>query len=103
MIDLEAWEERAAIMEFEGGLSRFWAETEAARRQGCERWEVMDALGGGDPRAARNPGSAHERHEPDDLPGLQRGAEETDRPLPVGDGPDGRGGVVLPSLRDAGR
>lgn len=31
MFDREAFEERAAIMEFDGGLSRFEAETLAAR------------------------------------------------------------------------
>lgn len=103
MIDIDEWQERAAIMQFDGGLSRFRAETEAARRQGHERWEVMNALGGGNSGAARDQGSAHERHEPDDMPGLQPGSQEADRPLPVGDGPAGRGGVVLPSLRVAGR
>ena len=40
--DREAFEERAAIMEFDAGMSRFAAETEAAKAQGKTRWEVLD-------------------------------------------------------------
>lgn len=32
--DIDAFEERAALMEYEGGLSRLKAEDEAARAQG---------------------------------------------------------------------
>lgn len=46
MIDVEAWEERAAIQEYDGGLSRFQAETEAARAQGLSRWEAIGAISG---------------------------------------------------------
>lgn len=41
MIDLDAFEERAAIMEFDGGMTRFQAETEAAKLQGVTRWEAL--------------------------------------------------------------
>lgn len=40
-LDVDAFEERAAIVEYEGGLSRFEAETQAAKEQGLERWEAL--------------------------------------------------------------
>lgn len=43
-VDLDQWEERAAILEFSAGMSRFEAETAAARMQGCERWEVAQQV-----------------------------------------------------------
>jgi len=43
--DIDAFEERAALMEYEGGLSRLKAEDEAARAQGfrdaSHYWEVL--------------------------------------------------------------
>lgn len=41
MIDVDAFEERAAIAEYDGGMSRFEAETMAAKEQGAQRWEAM--------------------------------------------------------------
>lgn len=41
-VDLDAWHERAAIMEFDAGMSRFAAETAAAKAQGKTRWEVLE-------------------------------------------------------------
>lgn len=55
--DLDQWQERAAIMEFDGGLSRFAAETEAAKRQGKTRWEALEhAKRGGNPASGRDHG-----------------------------------------------
>lgn len=42
--DKGAFEERAAIMEYDGGLSRFRAETEAAKIQGVGRWEAINEI-----------------------------------------------------------
>lgn len=43
--DIEAFEERAAIMQYDGGLSRFRAETLAAQAQGFRDaehyWQVL--------------------------------------------------------------
>jgi hypothetical protein len=43
--DIDAFEERAALMEYEGGLSRLKAEEEAARAQGfrdaTHYWQVL--------------------------------------------------------------
>lgn len=44
MIDIDAFEERAAIMQFDGGLSSFKAETLAAEAQGKRRFEVLDEI-----------------------------------------------------------
>lgn len=40
-MDIDAFEERAAIMEFCGGLSRFRAETLAAQVQGYQRKDML--------------------------------------------------------------
>ena len=40
-MNIDAFEERAAIMEFDGGMTRFQAETEAAAAQGVQRWEAI--------------------------------------------------------------
>ena len=49
MFDVDAFEERAAIMEYDGEQSRFEAETAAAREQGVERWQAIKII-----REARN-------------------------------------------------
>lgn len=41
---IDDFEERAAILEFDCGMRRFEAETKAARMQGRDRWEVMNAI-----------------------------------------------------------
>lgn len=41
VIDVDQFEERAAILEYCDGMSRFEAETEAAKRQGVKRWEAL--------------------------------------------------------------
>ncbi|SMO69659.1 hypothetical protein [Paracoccus laeviglucosivorans] len=46
MLDIDQFEERAAICEFDGGMSRFAAETAAAREQGLARWEALKFVKG---------------------------------------------------------
>ena len=41
MFCADRFEERAAIMEFCGGMTRFQAETLAARAQGMSRWKAL--------------------------------------------------------------
>jgi hypothetical protein len=41
MMDVCSFEERSAILEFCAGMSRFEAETSAARAQGVTRWEAL--------------------------------------------------------------
>jgi len=67
-IDLDAFEERAAIMEYDGGLSRFQAETKAAELIGKKRWEIMDAIRKRDTQAARDQRQAHERESAGGMP-----------------------------------
>lgn len=38
---LDQFEERAAICEFDGGMSRFEAESAAAQEQGFARWQAV--------------------------------------------------------------
>lgn len=42
--DLDAFEERAAIIEYDGGLTRFRAETLAAQAQGEARHDAIRSL-----------------------------------------------------------
>lgn len=44
VIDVDKYVERAAIMEYDAGLSRFQAETQAAQEQGAKRWEANKCL-----------------------------------------------------------
>lgn len=99
MIDLDAWEERAAILEFDEGMSRFAAETEAARRQGVERWRFTNAKRERDPQQARDHREAVERDNANHVSGVQRGAEKQDGSLPQRDVPAGRGRVPVLALR----
>lgn len=82
MIDIEAFEERAAIMEFDGGLSRFRAETLAAAAQGKRRDEVMNEIRRRDSERARHRAGALARQQrADDLPGVQPAPQEEARPV----------------------
>jgi hypothetical protein len=84
-MDIEEWEERAAIMEFDGGMTRFLAETAAARRQGHERWEVLHALRERDIAQARYRGSASVGDGAHHLSAVQCGPQEEDGSLPQRD------------------
>lgn len=82
-IDLDQFEERAAIMEFCGGLSRFEAETQAAKAQGLTRWQVQkiirearNANGMGNFAEARDHREAHHRNGQNNLPGVQPNEEK---------------------------
>lgn len=103
MFDRDAFEERAAIMEFDGGLSRFDAETQAAKAQGLTRWQAMEKIKNADSK--RNPaiggdhGSAAVGNGSDNLPGMQRTAAEQNGSVPERLIPAGRRGVELLALR----
>lgn len=79
MIDIDAFEERAAIMEFDGGLSRFRAETLAAEAQGFKRHEVINEIRRRNSEGQRHRGSEMDRRQREnDMPGVQRdSAKET--------------------------
>lgn len=74
--DLDAFEERAAIMEFDGGMTRYQAETRAAQRQGFQRREVMDAIRERNSAPARDQREAMERQRHDDMPRVQPASEK---------------------------
>ena len=105
--DLDAFKERAAIAEFCGGMSRFEAETLAAKQQGMARWqalqlakEVVNANRGGNTGGSSDQADAMggQRNE-DRLSAVQRQPEEENRPMPERDAQAGRDRGVLPSLR----
>ena len=107
MFDPDAFEERAAILEYEAGLSRFAAETGAAAMQSISRWEALqevkrakhrgDFTRGGDNR------QAGERDAAGDMPGVQPRQAQQDGPVPERDVQAGRGGLALLALRPLGR
>lgn len=99
MIDLDAWEERAAILEFDWGMTRFAAETEAARRQGFKRWELIHALRERDLERARDHGAEVVRNHANDLSAVQRGPAEQEGPLSERDVSAGRDRLALLALR----
>lgn len=83
-MDRDAWEERAAIREFDGGQSRFEAETKAAQEQGKSRWEAISDVAKRVVSTSRDQREAlAQRAGQDDLPEVQRGAAKEDRPVPV--------------------
>ncbi len=81
-LDIDAWTERAAIMEFDGGLSRFQAETLAAKAQGYQRYEFINAIRDRNSQQARDHGSAPARDATNDLPGMQPPSAQKGRSVP---------------------
>lgn len=82
MVDLDQFEERAAIMEFDGGMTRFEAETAAAKAQGLQRWEVLrHADSKRHPAPARDHRAAPAGQSTNHLPGMQSGPEKETRPV----------------------
>lgn len=70
--DKDAFEERAAIMEFDGGLTRFQAETAAAKAQGVERWQAIGKIAGRVVEGARhNRDAMAKRASADAMPRVQ--------------------------------
>ena len=103
MFDRDAFEERAAIAEFDGGLSRFEAETLAAKAQGLTRWQALEEIKdedgkrnlarGGDHGSAAIGNGSH------DLPRVQRATAEQNGAMPERVVPAGWDRGVLPSLQ----
>lgn len=81
--DKEAFEERAAIMEFDGGMTRFRAETMAAKEQGISRWEAIGDVAKRVVEKAWGQCSEVDRQgSADNVPGVQPGAAQEERPMP---------------------
>lgn len=99
MFDIDQFEERAAIHEYDGGMTRFQAETLAAKAQGKTRWEALNEIRMGHSAAARDQRAEGKRDAANDLPRMQRHAEEQNRSVPVGDVQAGRDRLALLALR----
>lgn len=99
--------ERAAIREFDAGMSRFDAETAAAQEQGMARWQALqlvkeheDANGCGPAGAdGHQPHTMGGRRDADDLPRVQPEPQEEARPVSVGQPEAGRDRGVLLALQ----
>ena len=63
-------------MEFDAGMSRFEAETAAAKEQGLERWEAIGEIGKRLVGEARDKRAAPQRDATDDVPGVQPAPKE---------------------------
>lgn len=101
-LDLDAWAERSAVMEFDAGLTRFEAETAAARAQGYQRHEVIDAIRKRNSQQARDQREAPARNAAHDLSGMQPGSKEENRPMPQRDVQGGWRAMELLALRMGG-
>lgn len=108
MIDREAFEERAAIIEFDGGLSRFRAETLAAEAQGLTRWQAMEEIRNADRVGNPSRGGDHRQavdgqQRQNAMPRVQPRQAEEDRPMPERDAQAGRDRLELLALRQQRR
>ena len=105
--DLDQFIERAAIREYDGGQTRFAAETAAAAEQGVARWQALQIIKdqGHADRGGPAVGNGHHsdavdgKRDADPLPGMQRGTEEKARSVPVGQPEAGRDSGALSPLR----
>lgn len=83
MLNREQFEERAAWLEFCDGMTRFQAETEAARRQGMTRWQALEEIKNADSKrnSARpqDQRQADARNDANHMPGMQRQQAEQNR------------------------
>ena len=99
MICLDTFTERAAILEYDHGMSRFAAETEAARRQGVQRWEAINEIKQRNPQGQRDQRAEVQRDAAHDVSRVQRHPAQQGRPMPERSVQAGRGGLELLALR----
>lgn len=105
--DLGQFDERAAICEYDGGMTRFAAETQAAKEQGLTRWaaiklhqEAQDAHGRGPAVGAGDQARTLDRQRDEiDLPIMQQQPEEEARPVSEREPQTGRDRGALLALR----
>lgn len=100
--DPDAFEERAAIMEYEAGMTRFDAETRAARAQGVNRWEAIGHVARRIVEAARDNRAVAGQSRADDVPAMQRQPEKENGPVPECEPNAGWHRVELLALRMGG-
>ena len=103
-VDIDQFENTAAWLEFCDGMTRFQAETEAARRQGVSRWQAMEAKrdaerDGHTQRGGDLDQAMARQQRPDDLPRVQRAPQEESRSMLERDAQAGRIGLELLALR----
>ena len=84
-MNLDAFTERAAIKEFDGGMSRFQAETEAAQEQGFARWQVLNEIRNRHSEPTRDQRQAALGNGARDMPAVQPHTTQQDRPMPERD------------------
>ena len=101
--DVDAWAERSAIMQYDGGMTRFAAETAAAKAQGLARWqaikEVENANGDGNPSVGGDRAAAVDgQRGAVSVPGMQPAPEEKNRSMSERVAQAGWAGVVLLAL-----
>jgi hypothetical protein len=99
LMDLERFEHTAAWLEYCDGMSRFHAETEAARRQGLKRWEAKNEINARNSERCGNNCQADARQPKNDLSGMQSHPAKEDGPLPEHQLPAGRRGLEMLALR----
>lgn len=98
--------ERAAICEYDAGMSRFDAESAAAQEQGLARWQALQLIKEHEDANGRGPAGAygHQAHALGGqrdavlLPAMQQQQEEEARPVSEREPQAGRDRGVLPSL-----
>lgn len=81
MMDRDQFEQTAAWLEYCDGMSRFEAETEAARRQGYKRHEVINAKRIGHSARGRDNGQAATRQPADNVSRVQPASAQIIRPV----------------------
>lgn len=101
---LDIWQERAAIMEFDGGMNRFEAETRAAECYGVTRFAMIKELRDADGRGlagghGHQPQAVDRERNADHLPGVQRQQEEENGSVPERQQEAGRDRSILLALR----
>ena len=106
--DVDAWAERSAIMQFDGGMTRFAAETAAAKAQGLARWQAIKEAenaerGGIAGGHGHSPDAVDRGRNANDLPRVQRQPEEENGPLPERQPEAGRDRGEMLALRLGGR
>jgi hypothetical protein len=84
-LEMDLWQERAAILEFDAGMSRFQAETKAAEAMGRKRWEFINEDSQRDIGRGRNIGQTASGNAEDGLPGMQLASKKEKRSVPSGD------------------
>ena len=102
MANLDQFENTAAWLEYCDGMSRFAAETEAARRQGFKRHEVMNEISKRNSARGGDHGAAHDRNATGAVSRVQPAPEKENRPMFERHVQAGWAGLVLLALQPFG-